>query len=198
MRLGLQDQIKTTSSLTLQANQFHGNHAGVAGGVLSGNDINTIRNTCPSNNTAVPMLTTDCGAPVWTSNTVGPTGYGPKMAFPPAHLNISLPSELTYVSNGNARIPITAYALDQQGILAMAHFNLGKACKSPALIRLPLCTHKHIWSSLLAASCTHLWHSQGCQHMLTPASCSKAEAHAATSAPGQQRVCLPNPASSHS
>ena len=41
---------------------------------------------------------------MWSNNTVGAVGYGPNMAFPPAHLNISLPSELTYVSNGNARI----------------------------------------------------------------------------------------------
>ena len=48
----------------------------------------------------------------------GAVGYGPNMAFPPVRLNISLPSELTYVSNGNARIPIAAVAFDPQGFVA--------------------------------------------------------------------------------
>ena len=98
--------------LALQTNQFRENFAGAAGGILYTDNITSISNTCSSDDD-INVVKTEC--PAWSNNTVGPVGYGPGMAFPPASLNTSLPAEMTYVSNGNTKIPITAYALDQQG-----------------------------------------------------------------------------------
>ena len=93
-------------------------------------NLSSMSNTCSPDDDII-VVRTEC--PTWTNNTVGSFGYGPSMAFAAASLETSLPAELTYVSNGITKLPITAFARDHQGTLAATGKSPSGLCKTRCL-----------------------------------------------------------------
>ena len=103
----------TCAYLQLSTNNFTSNYAEQAGAVAYATNSDSLNVTCKPDSASEADL--HCDTSMWVNNTVGSFGYGPMMAFPPALLNVSLPAALTYVSNGNDKLPMTMYAVDQRG-----------------------------------------------------------------------------------
>lgn len=115
----------TCSYFIANANNFSGNHADIAGGVLYSSNITTTQLACNPNG-SMQTPGTDCMQWSTTSfpgNTVGAegvVGYGPGLAFPPAEMifggSSSNHRQISYISDGSSRVPMPLVnVLDQAG-----------------------------------------------------------------------------------
>ena len=107
------------------SNDFSGNHADIAGGVIYSSNITTMQLTCATE-AGLQTQGTDCTE--WTSsgpsaNTIGAqgiSGYGPGLAFPPAGVmlggSMNNSQHISYISDGSAKLAVPIInALDQAG-----------------------------------------------------------------------------------
>ena len=113
------------SFLISSANNFSGNHADVAGGVIYSTNVSSMQLSCTADLDAQDP-SVDC--PQWGSssqlaNTVGTegtVGYGPGLAFPPAAVTFNGSAnnskQISYISDGSTTVPMpTVIVLDQAG-----------------------------------------------------------------------------------
>lgn len=103
------------SYLELANNWYHDNFAENGGAILYSSDNITINVTCSADQGQSDVESFDCGKPMWTNNKVGQFGYSSLVAFPPASLQTSLPPSVRYVSNGDAKLPMSLHAVDVRG-----------------------------------------------------------------------------------
>ena len=112
----------TCSYFVANVNNFSGNHADIAGGVMYSSNISTTQLACTTNGS---QQTPSTGCMQWStlSNTVGAegvVGYGPGLAFPPAEMifggSSSNHRQISYISDGSSRVPMPLVnVLDQAG-----------------------------------------------------------------------------------
>ena len=117
----LAQQAGNCSVLTSTADSYHGNFASDAGAVMFSTNTSTSAFSC---NALIPAsnLTSTCPGSLWSNNTVSKNstlalyGYGTSIASLPASIVLDVAPMINYVSNGNVKLPLTVYVLDQGGL----------------------------------------------------------------------------------
>ncbi|DBA81321.1 TPA: hypothetical protein ACH3X2_006929 [Trebouxia sp. C0005] len=100
---------------------IHGNFASDAGAVMFSTNTSTSTFSCNAQ-TSASKLTSTCPASLWSNNTVSKNttlalyGYGTAVASLPASIVLDVAPMTNYVSNGNVKLPLTVYVLDQGGL----------------------------------------------------------------------------------
>ena len=115
------------SYLISTANNFGGNHAGVAGAVLFSTNVSSMQLACDSTSSiqSPGLSCSNWDDPTFPANTVGSStleGYGPGLAFPPAGICFNgvdtrdHTTQISYISDGVTKVPVPAVTvLDQAG-----------------------------------------------------------------------------------
>ena len=117
----LAQQAGNCSLLTSTADGFHGNFASDAGAIMFSTNTSTSTFSCNAQ-TSASKLTSTCPASLWSNNTVSKNttlalyGYGTSIASLPASIVLDVAPMTNYVSNGNVKLPLTIYVLDQGGL----------------------------------------------------------------------------------
>ena len=107
------------SLLTSIADAYHSNYASDAGGVMFSTNTTTSTLSCDASMPISSKLMA-CPPPLWGNNSVSrdtsaASGYGADVASAPASIVLDMPPMTSYVSNGNVKLPMAIYVVDQYG-----------------------------------------------------------------------------------
>ena len=117
----LAQQAGNCSLLTSTADSYNGNFASDAGTVMFSTNTSTSAFSCNAYTPASNMTST-CPGSLWSNNTVSKNstlalyGYGTSIASLPASIVLDVAPMTDYVSDGNVKLPLTVYVLDQGGL----------------------------------------------------------------------------------
>lgn len=107
------------SLLTSISDAYHSNYANDAGGVMFSTNTTTSALSCDASMPISSKLMA-CPPPLWSNNSVSrdtsaASGYGAGVASAPASIVLDVPPMTSYVSNGNVKLPMAIYVMDQGG-----------------------------------------------------------------------------------